>query len=87
MLVKYSYLTTDIREHGVYQCEFEDLQVLYQKMPLDVKCLIVEFSEEKNGSKVWLWQRHSAYHRKPRRDYWQPLRFFDTIERASAITF
>lgn len=77
MLVKYGYLTTDNREHGVYQCEFEDFQSFYQNMPLDVKCMIVEFSEEKNGSKVWLWQRSSAFRRQDRRRFWQPVRYIE----------
>lgn len=80
MLVLYSYQTTDNKTHGVYQCSFEDFKQFYHRLPLDVRCMIVKFSEKKNGSKVWLWQRSSAYRkhgREPRRNFWQPVHYIE----------
>lgn len=78
MLVLYSYQTTDNKTHGVYQCSFEDFKQFYHRLPLDVRCMIVKFSEKMNGSKVWLWQRSSANkYKQDRRNYWQPVRYIE----------
>lgn len=73
MLVRYSYMTTDDVYHGEYQCDLADYKLFYQRLPLNVRWIIVKFSEPKYGYRVWLWRRlwnekFQAYGK------WEPLK-------------
>jgi len=82
VLVTYSYLRNGLRgkypQSGPYQVEWEDFQKFYANLPLDVRAMVVEFSEPHCGYKVWIWQRFGRIYKKGRRvqvkNHWQPVK-------------
>jgi len=74
MLVRYSYLTTDEVFHGEYQCDVADFKSFYQNMPLNIRWILVKFSEPKQGYRVWLWWRHFYRGRYYLGNHWEPIK-------------